>query len=166
MIPQSSCKTLSVIDGEWKVIFEDPFHDKFISTFSSLHSWAEDSNSSIRFHSGSAVYTQRIAVPAHVGKVFLDLGDVRNIAEIFIDGQEVCTLWKRPFEADITDHVNGKSEVELSIKVTNLWVNRLIGDSAKESSERKSYTSKAFYKPDDPLLPSGLLGPVRLVEEF
>ena len=166
MIPQSSCKTLSVIDGEWKVIFEDSFNDKFISTFSSLHSWTEDSNSSIRFYSGSAVYTQRIAVPAHEGKVFLDLGDVRNIAEIFIDGQEVCTLWKRPFEADITDHVNGKSEVELSIKVTNLWVNRLIGDSAKESSERKSYTSKAFYKPDDPLLPSGLLGPVRLVEEF
>ena len=52
----------------------------------------------------------------------------------------------------------------LEVRVTNLWVNRLIGD-AREGVVPLTYTPVKFYKADDPLLPSGLIGPVELRSE-
>ena len=51
----------------------------------------------------------------------------------------------------------------LEIKVTNLWVNRLIGDQQPGVTKKYTYTAMPFYKADSPLLPSGLLGPVLIV---
>ena len=66
---------------------------------------------------------------------------------------------------DITDYAKGRKTVELEIKVTNLWVNHLIGDAAKEPQQRSSYVSFDFYNGTEPLQKSGLIGPVTLVEE-
>ena len=70
--------------------------------------------------------------------------------------------WKKPFKLDITAGVK-KGKNTLEIKVTNLWVNRLIGDQQPAVKQKITFTTMPFYKADAPLLPSGLLGPVKLV---
>jgi hypothetical protein len=102
----------------------------------------------------------------HNGRLLLDLGETYNLAQVFIDGQLVETLWKAPFMTDITDYVKGRNSIELEIKVTNLWVNNLIGDARKAPSERGSYVSFDFYDGTEPLQKSGLIGPVSFLEEL
>ena len=95
-------------------------------------------------------------------RVVLDLGSVKNIAEVYVNGISCGTLWKPPFRADITDAVRrGRNSVE--IRVTNLWPNRLIGDAGLPEERRITYSPIQFYAPSDPLLPSGLLGPVKIM---
>lgn len=69
------------------------------------------------------------------------------------------TVWKKQFSVEATGALKrGKNALE--IKVTNLWVNRLIGDQQPGNGKKITYTTMPFYKADSPLLPSGLLGPV------
>jgi hypothetical protein len=96
--------------------------------------------------------------------LWLDLGEVKNLAEIIVNGRSLGISWKKPFRVDITDALKpGANQIE--IRVTNLWVNRLIGDQQPDVVNKKmiTYTTMAFYKADSPLLPSGLLGPVKIV---
>ena len=92
----------------------------------------------------------------------LDLGSVKNIAEVSLNGKPLGILWKEPFRVDVTDAlVEGKNE--LAIQITNLWANRLIGDANLPAEKRRTWTSGEFFKATDPLLPSGLLGPVQIL---
>jgi len=87
---------------------------------------------------------------------------VKNIAEVSLNGKPLGILWKEPFRVDVTDTlVEGKNE--LTIQITNLWANRLIGDQKLPEKERSTWTSGEFFKATDPLLPSGLLGPVQIL---
>jgi hypothetical protein len=93
----------------------------------------------------------------------LDLGDVKNIAEVKVNGQLVGTVWKKPYRIDITKALKPGNN-ELAIGVTNLWVNRLIGDRQPGAGDKKiTYTTMPFYQANSKLLPSGLLGPVRIL---
>ena len=124
--------------------------------------------------------------------MFLDLGTVNVIAEVKLNGKKLGILWKPPFKVEITNVVKTGSN-HLEIEVTNLWVNRLIGDEKypddctwkkhprrkgfylaefpdwfvqgkeRPSEERKTFAAWKFYKEDDPLLTSGLIGPVRIL---
>ena len=95
-------------------------------------------------------------------RVYLNLGEVKNLAEVTVNGKVYPVLWKPPFRADITDAVRrGRNSVE--IRVTNLWPNRLIGDAGLPEEKRITYSPIQFYAPSDPLLPSGLLGPVKIM---
>ncbi len=70
-------------------------------------------------------------------------------------------LWKKPFRVVLGDTVRpGWNELEIA--VTNLWPNRLIGDQLLAPEKRFTHTNITKYQADSPLLPSGLLGPVRL----
>jgi hypothetical protein len=103
-------------------------------------------------------------------RVELDLGEVYNIAEVTINGKNLGTCWKKPFRKDISDVVvPGKNSIEL--KIVNLWPNRLIGDSGLSKKEKytetnihlvTTYNINRKFRKGAPLLPSGLLGPVRL----
>jgi hypothetical protein len=73
------------------------------------------------------------------------------------------TVWKKPFRIDITNALKSGSNTVL-VNVTNLWVNRLIGDAQPGVTSKITFTTMPFYKVDASLLPSGLLGPVRLME--
>ncbi len=128
-----------------------------------LGCWTE--NPETRYFSGTRSYRCTVDVPEHSGRLLLDIGEVHNLAQIFIDDQSVETLWKTPFRADITDFTKGKISIELEIRVTNLWVNHLIGDARKSPSERSSYVSFDSYNGSEPLLKSGLIGPVSFIEE-
>jgi hypothetical protein len=119
----------------------------------------------VKYFSGTATYSRVIDIPAGVSapgaRIWLDLGEVQDIAEVEVNGHNLGILWKAPYKIDVTSPLTPGSN-RLTIKVTNLWVNRLIGD--QQPGAQKKYTSTDFapYKADSPLLPSGLLGPVYL----
>ncbi len=143
----------------------------------------------MKFFSGQATYTRTLAIPrGMLGKgrgLYLDLGKVEAMAEVKLNGKTFPTLWKPPFVVDITDAAKG-GENKLEVRVVNLWPNRLIGDEQlPEDSERNdngtlkkwpqwlldgkpsptgrlTFTSWRLWKKDEPLLESGLLGPVTL----
>jgi len=75
----------------------------------------------------------------------------------------VGIVWKKPYCIDITSAVKSGNNL-VSLKVTNLWVNRLIGDAHPDVTNKITFVTMPFYKASSPLLPSGLLGPVRLPE--
>ena len=72
--------------------------------------------------------------------------------------------WKKPFRLDITEALKPGTNT-LQIKVTNLWVNRLVGDAQPGVTNKITFTTMPFYRADSPLLPSGLLGPVRILSK-
>jgi len=90
-----------------------------------------------------------------------DLGDVREIATVAVNGKELRTLWHAPFLLRIDPALHA-GDNELSIRVTNLWPNRLIGDQQPAEKAHYTKTNIHVYSKDSPLLPSGLLSPVTL----
>src|SRR5262249_18794203 len=131
-----------------------------------LIAWSESADPGVKYFSGTGTYTRTINAPADWfasgARLWLDLGDVKNLAEVLINGKQLGIVWKRPFRVDVTEALKtGANAVE--IKVTNLWVNRLIGDQQPNVTRKYTYTTMPFYRADSPLLPSGLLGPVQLL---
>jgi hypothetical protein len=120
----------------------------------------------MKYFSGTATYAKKLQVPdAWFGKerhLWLDLGSVKNIAQVFVNGQSVGILWKAPFCVDVTRALK-PGDNTLEIRVTNLWVNRLIGDQQPDAERKYTFTTQVFYKADSPLLQSGLLGPVQVI---
>ena len=94
----------------------------------------------------------------------VDLGEVRELAEVLVNGKSAGILWKPPYQADITA-VARRGTNTLEIRVTNLWVNRLIGD-AQPDAKPITFTTLKTYRADAPLRPSGLIGPVTLQVEY
>lgn len=154
------------ISGAWNVEF--PLLNKKIvsTTFGDLPSWTENRDKEIKYFSGTATYSKKIDIPAEMISedrvLYLDLGRVKNLAQVEINGTDVGVLWKPPFLADLTGKARaGKNTIK--IKITNLWPNRLIGDEQLPENERLTATSYKHYSKTSPLLESGLIGPVRLV---
>ncbi|MCX6333718.1 MAG: glycosyl hydrolase, partial [Bacteroidia bacterium] len=127
---------------------------------------AVNADTGVKYFSGTATYTKTINVPGNWLKkgehLWLDLGIVRNLADVAVNGKSLGIIWKKPFRIEVTD-VLKPGENQLEIKVTNLWVNRLIGDQQPDVAKKYTYTTQSFYRADSPLLPSGLLGPVQIV---
>jgi hypothetical protein len=95
-------------------------------------------------------------------QLWIDLGDVKNIARITVNDHSFEPIWHPPFRVDVTAAVRaGTNRVEIA--VTNLWVNRIIGDQQPDAPSKYTFTSMPFYTAGSPLLPSGLLGPVQVV---
>ena len=95
-------------------------------------------------------------------KIYLNLGNVNIMAEVRINGQKAGAVWTSPWQAEITEFLKpGENLIE--VDVVNNWVNRLIGDSRLPEKERKTWINLNQIKRDDPLQPSGLMGPVTVV---
>ncbi|MBI4165460.1 MAG: glycoside hydrolase, partial [Acidobacteria bacterium] len=95
-------------------------------------------------------------------KLVLDLGKVKDLAEVSVNGQSVGgILWKPPFEADVTGALKPGTN-RLEIKITNLWPNRIIGDQQPDATKKYTFLDYRPFTKDSPLLESGLLGPVRV----
>jgi len=177
------------ISGEWDLTFPTNWGAPEKVTFEKLMSWTESTNSGVKYFSGTATYTKEIDIPAaDLGSgrgLWLDLGRVKNLAEVFVNGKSLGILWKPPFRVNLTGMAQpGKNKLE--IKITNLWPNRLIGDeqlpddrqwNGKRLAEwpqwvldgkpsptgRFTFTTWHHWTKDDALLESGLLGPVQLI---
>ena len=93
-----------------------------------------------------------------------DLGDVKDLAEVIVNGKSLGIVWEKPFQLDVTRAMKPGVNT-IVIKVTNLWVNRLIGDQQPDVVTKITYTTMPFYNAKSPLLPSGLLGPVQIISK-
>ena len=155
---------VQTIAGPWQVSFQAGRGAPVSAVFESLVSWTESPVPGIKYFSGTATYSNTFSLTESVdnSRILLDLGDVKNLAEVTLNGQNLGILWKMPFEVDITDALQAGVN-ELQIAVTNLWVNRLIGDAQPGVEDKTTFTTMPFYQADSPLLPSGLLSEVRLV---
>ena len=134
-------------------------------TLDKLISWSNHADDGIRHFSGTATYSRGFELTAEQlasGRALrLSLGEVKNLAEVTINGWNAGILWKPPFAINLAGLVQpGRNTLE--IRVTNLWPNRLIGDKNLPPEKRFTWTTVDLYKADSPLLPSGLLGPVTL----
>jgi hypothetical protein len=154
------------LNRNWAVSFEPDRGAPPLAQFPQLISWSESSNYGVRYFSGTATYSKTIAISSSEftpgARMWLDLGDVENIADVMVNGKNLGIVWKTPFKIDVTGAlVPGEDRIE--IRVTNLWVNRMIGDEQPWSLKKYAFADFTPYKADSPLLPSGLLGPVRLI---
>jgi hypothetical protein len=159
-------KALTTLEGSWNVAFQPDRGAPAHATFDELKSYTDNIDNGIKYFSGTATYTKTINAPASwfssKEQIWLDLGEVKNLAEITINGKPLGVVWKKPFRVDVSNVLKtGANKVE--IKVTNLWVNRIIGDMQPGVTNKITYTSMPFYQANSPLLKSGLLGPVRLI---
>jgi hypothetical protein len=157
---------LSTVEGPWDVAFQPNRGAPGKVTLPALVSWHQHADPGVRYFSGTGTYTKIVQAPpewfqtgAHL---FLDLGDVKNVAEVAVNGKPLGTFWKTPFRADVTSALKPGANT-LEVKVINLWVNRLIGDQQEGVTTKYTYTAQQFYRADSPLLPSGLIGPVYVV---
>lgn len=163
-LPKVAEKEILNLNGPWKVTFQEKRGVPSDAEFPNLVSWTEvDSHPGVKYFSGTATYFKSFKInKINTGeRVLLDLGEVKNLAELIVNGKNLGILWKTPFKMDVTDALkNGENQLE--IRVTNLWVNRLIGDAQPGVTNKITFTTMPFYQADAPLQPSGLLGPVRL----
>lgn len=117
-----------VVSTPWNVRFEKEGIDTLMHR---LSSWTESDNKFIKYYSGDAEYTTSVTLPPsfiHKGRSYrLDLGKVNNLAVVRVNGVVCDTLWKQPFVTDITRQLRAGRNT-ISIRVTNLWINRLVGD--------------------------------------
>lgn len=165
-LPTPNETTLSTLKGPWIVSFQPDRGVTGDVTFNELASWSDSSNQGVKYFSGTATYTKTIHAQDDwfkPGRHFLlDLGDVKELADVKINGKSIGIVWKAPYRIDVTDAIR-RGDNKLSISVTNLWVNRLIGDQQPGSTEKYTFTTFHPYRADSPLVPSGLLGPVRIL---
>lgn len=154
------------LDGPWQLNFPPKLGAPATAIFNHLLSWTESADAGVKYFSGSATYEKEIEIPAdYLGpdhRQILDLGAVKNLAEVTLNGKPLGVLWKEPFRADITEAAKVGAN-KLEIRVTNLWPNRMIGDQKLPENERITWASVQPYNAHSPLLPSGLLGPVRIL---
>jgi hypothetical protein len=156
-------RTLSELSGPWKVSYDPKWGGPESAQFDSLVSWTSRSEPGIKFYSGTAVYRKNFEPPevAKNRSVWLDLGQVRELAEVKVNGQSCGITWAPPFRADITRALKPGNN-QLEIETVNFWPNRIIGDQSLPEAQRFTRTNIRLLTSKTPLMPSGLLGPVRL----
>ncbi|OAM90795.1 glycosyl hydrolase [Termitidicoccus mucosus] len=118
--------------GPWNVEFKPPVGQPFSTKFDKLESWTRSDDKRIKYFSGTAIYTNTFRLPETAAaddlSVILNLGVVKELASVSVNGKFVATLWHTPFEVDVTGFIK-PGENELRIEVANTWANRLIGDN-------------------------------------
>ncbi len=167
-LPKVVKTQLAVVDGSWNVTFQPGRGAPASVTLDTLSSWSHSQDKGVKYFSGTGTYTKTIQASADWfkpdAKLWIDLGDVKNLAEVTVNGQSLGVVWHAPYRVDATSALKPGAN-EVTIKVTNAWVNRLIGDQQPEATTKYTFADVKPYKANSPLLPSGLLGPVKLEKE-
>jgi hypothetical protein len=160
------------LTGPWKLCFPAGWEAPDFVSLDKLVSWTEHENTGIRFFSGIARYEKDLEIPKQWlrdnNRLYLDLGQIWCIGEVFLNGQSAGIVWKPPYRVDITEVVKPGSNT-LEIDIANTWANRLVGDARLPEDQRLcrtnitgSGTPRKSWR-DIKLRQSGLLGPVKLV---
>ncbi len=205
----SSAPFETLMSRPWTLTFPPGKGAPASAILPTLSSWSDSSVEGIRHFSGTASYHTTFHLPDQgpglliessyrtgsgttvssknyvKGVYWLDLGRVKNFAEVTLNGHQLPTLWKAPFRIDVTKWLK-PGDNDLEVKVTNLWPNRLIGDeqypaeavykgpiqawpdwikhgTPRPPTKRITFTTWQFFQKDSPLLESGLMGPVKLL---
>ena len=155
----------ATLAGPWNVSFDPKWGGPAQVTFDALTDWTKRAEPGIKFYSGTAVYRKKFDLPAasNSGRdLVLDLGDVREVASVRLNGRDLGVVWTKPARVRIGEVVKPTAN-ELEITIVNLWPNRLIGDASLPPAQRVTETNMRKFVPTTPLLPSGLLGPVTVI---
>jgi len=188
-----TAERIAPLSGPWTVYFQPERGAPESVALSKLIDLSTHSEEGIKYFSGTATYSTDFNLQSEIinrpSAMLLDLGRVEVIAEVILNGRNLGVLWKEPYRVDISDAaVSGENELE--VRVTNLWPNRLIGDERQFPQEnaywwaasgewpdwvvdpdkpnptgRIGFVTWPYWKADDELLPSGLIGPVELIEQ-
>lgn len=183
-LPES--KDIMLLNGPWEVNFDTSLGAPGKTNFTELQDWSKHSDEGIKYYSGKAVYNKTFDLPETLEKgteYYINLGKVKNIAKVYLNGEDLGIIWTSPWEVKITNALKAKDN-KLVIEVINLWPNRLIGDeflpddgikggkwpewllnNSERTSGRYTFTTHRYYRKDSPLLESGLLGPVRILQQ-
>lgn len=149
--------------GPWSVWFDPKWGGPGAVEFSELKSWTTRPEPGVKFYSGTAIYRTRFDRPATASNQALWIGfaDLRELAEVKVNGQSCGIIWAPPFRLDISRAVKPGSNT-LEVEVVNFWPNRIIGDASLPEPQRLTRTNIRKLTADTPLMESGLIGPVRL----
>ena len=180
----------------WSVDFEPKVDTPFRIGDFQLSDFSKSDDVRLKYFSGTATYTRNVTIDkqdlAKDKRIAISLGELNDIAELWVNGKAVGTLWYPPYEADITPFLH-KGTNTITVAVTNNWANRMIGDEQYEpdfewgydrgeerghglkdipdwvvkneprpSKDRKTFFIWTYFRKDSPLQPAGLVGPVEL----
>lgn len=159
--------TIGAIDGPWEVTFDPKWGGPRRAVFTRLEDWSKRPEQGIKYYSGTATYHKTFDLPASAihhpqSAIYLDLGEVKNLARVRLNGRDLGVVWTAPWRMEITSVAKAGSN-GLEVDVVNLWPNRLIGDAALPPEQRVTKTNVTGIRADWPLFASGLLGPVKII---
>jgi hypothetical protein len=165
--PQTQETQVSTIKGPWHLALQAGRGAPDSITLNELTDWSQSADPGVRYFSGVGTYRKTVqASPEwfHTdSRLWLDLGEVKNLAVVTVNGKNLGEVWHAPYRVDVTSTLRPGAN-EIQIEVVNLWVNRLIGDE-QPGATKITFADVKPYKAKSPLLPSGLLGPVTVLRE-
>jgi hypothetical protein len=166
--PKKTETQLATVEGPWTVSFQPDRGAPPSVTLDTLSSWSDNRDSGVKYFSGAGTYTKSLdASPDWLknrAHVWIDLGDVKNLAEVTVNGKSLGIVWHAPYRVDVTAALKpGANEVK--IMVINSWANRLIGDMQANATTKYTFTTNKPYRANAPLQSSGLLGPVTVFRQ-
>jgi hypothetical protein len=153
------------VPGPWTLNFPPGWGAPPQVEMKELSSWTNSADAGVRYFSGRATYRTTVRLTqvqaAATSSANLNLGEVHEVAAVRINGKLARILWKQPYAVRVDGLLHaGVNTIE--VEVTNLWPNRLIGDAQNSDGRHYTWTNIRKYTKDSPLLPSGMLGPVRI----
>lgn len=154
---------IAEVKGPWTVHFDPKWGGPESAEFPELVDWTERLEEGIKYYSGKATYVTTFELETPTSDppsgIYLDLGELNNVAEVRLNGKDFGVRWTKPFRVDISTAArSGRNNLEIDI--VNLWPNRLVGDAHLPPEKWFCKTNVRKFTRDYPLLPSGLLGPV------
>ncbi len=156
---------LQTLPGPWTVSFDPKWGGPVEPVrFDALVSWTQRPEPGIKYYSGTATYRTEFKLKDGdtSGSLWLDLGNLRELAEVRLNGQPLGILWAPPFRVEISRAAEpGVNRLE--VEVVNFWPNRIIGDASLPPAQRLTRTNIRKLTAGTPLMESGLLGPVQLM---
>ena len=164
-LPAQTDTLVTPLNGPWTVSFQAGRGAPQSRSMEQLISWTESRDPGVKYFSGAGTYSKTIQASADWirpgARLYLDLGDVKNLAEITLNGKSLGVVWHAPYRVDVTGVIK-PGDNRLVIRVVNAWVNRLIGDQQPNAMVKYTFADTKPYTAASPLLPSGLIGPVTI----
>ncbi len=165
------------IKGPWTLTFPENWGAPSSVKLDELISWTDHDDEGINYFSGTATYSNSFDLSNDVlnksNDIYIDLGEVLDVAEVIVNNKSVGVLWTKPFKLNIKDYVKeGNNNIE--IRITNMWINRLTGDMDLPVEEKfcrtnRPYITKAYSEIGDEtyrVQRAGLIGPVTLEQSL
>lgn len=144
-------------NNRWQITFSE--NQEQVKN-SPLFDWSTSENPKIKYYSGHATYETTFKCDK-VDKAFLDLGEVKDIATVEVNGINCGTSWMAPYRVDISKAVK-KGKNMLKITVVNTWANALLGADNGMPPYEGIWTNGKYRRAEKNVLPAGLLGPITL----
>lgn len=155
-------RTMELNTAEWDIVFEKD--STLYYTAKELFDWSKEEDKRAKFYAGTAVYTTVFYLDTlpKEKEAWLDLGQVHDMAEVYVNGSYLGTVWTYPNRVNATTALR-VGDNSLEVRVVNGWANRVKGVHDQEISDERVWTNARYWIENQPLQPSGLLGPLALV---